>query len=155
VAANFVNNAVPVDTDVNGQTIDTVNNNFFGEQAIFTYTSDPAATWEQETEQGAFSFKSTSGSGSYVAFNALQPKALAQLKAMTLPAGGITLNVSFQVKGKWESGSSGETNTFTFPITVVNSGFAGCAAGETLVGTQVCGNFQDGPVTCEAAPAGP
>ena len=153
LGVNYSNTAGTQASSVNGQTLQTYNNNFIGQQVVYDYTSDPAASWAEETEQRSFSMVqgANGGSQNWILVPLIQPKALAQLQSMTIPATGITLNVTFQVKGNWENGGSGSTNKFTFPVTVVNSGFTGCAADKVEVGNQVCGNFQDGPVSCADA----
>jgi hypothetical protein len=127
---------------VGGQTVSQVNANFYGDQVVYSYTSNPAATFETETENLA-SFIGAGGRSedNYVIVDALQPKAIATLQGLVTPAAPVELNVTVQVKGHFEDGTSADTNKFSFPITVVDTGFTGCAAGEVQAPATTCGNF--------------
>jgi hypothetical protein len=150
----FQNSAQPITTSVNGETISTASKNFFGQQLVVSYTSNPSASWATETEESSFTMQAGDSKGSFLLADLIQPKALAQLQTMAPALGSgtpMTLNATIKVKGQFADGTSGETNELTFPLSVVKGPALTCAAGQVLVGSNdTCGNVQGVPSCADA-----
>jgi hypothetical protein len=78
---------------------------------------------------------------SYLFVRAFGPKALTQLQNMTVNS-PVTVLTTVKARGRLSGGQSVESNKFTFPITVVNSGYVPstrtCALGGTPNEAGVC-----------------
>lgn len=147
LGVNWQSVAQPQTTSVGGQTVSSSSQIFYGEQVVFTYTSNPKATFADEAENiSVVTNPTASASGNSFVVDLLQPKALATLQTL-VPTGSAPaeLDVTIQVKGHFEDGSSADSNKFTFPIDVTNTGFNGtCTTGAPSAPT-ACGNVQDEP----------
>jgi hypothetical protein len=68
------------------------------------------------------------------------------------------VTVTVQLKGALRSGEAMTSNSFAYPVTVFNSGFAGCGAGVRVALNGPCGTVgsQDGTqiICCSAADGG-
>lgn len=78
---------------------------------------------------------------SYLFVRTFGPKALAQLQSMAVNS-PVTVLTTVEARGRLSGGQSVESNRFTFPITVVNSGYVPstgtCALGGTPAVSGVC-----------------
>lgn len=99
----------------------------------------------------------TDPEGTYVFMNALGPKAIEALRTsipVTTPlrSQGIVYS-TLKLRGRLSGGQPVESNKFTFPISVENSGLTYCPAGQFPVGTcQIPGQDAAG---CSGPPGGP
>jgi hypothetical protein len=74
---------------------------------------------------------------SYTFIGALGPGALDALYRSITPGMAVTVLSTIKARGRLSGGQPVESNEFTFPVTVVNSGFSTCAEGEVPSG--ICG----------------
>lgn len=85
----------------------------------------------------------TDADESYLFVRAFGPKALAALSGITDPTVSVTVLTTIQARGRLSGGQEVRSNKFTFPVTVVNSGYdprtGACGAGGTPTAVGVCG----------------
>ncbi|HZH04474.1 MAG TPA: hypothetical protein VEY30_11880 [Myxococcaceae bacterium] len=141
-----VNTTVGTDTIADGS-----RNNFIGDQIVFSYMSEPSLPFEEERTNIHFVIEpGANGDDSFVILDLLGPKAAELLRNNVSVGNSAELQISFYVKGKTAAGGDVETNTVAYPITIRNTGFAGCPGGDFVLNGP-CGGFggQDGiPAGC-------
>jgi hypothetical protein len=147
-----------INTTSGGQVIaDPSRNNFYGRTIFFEYSSTPALTFE--LEEVPIHFVVEPQSDSAVRLGLISFKAAQVLSSAVLPGDVVELAVGLEIRGQLASGQPIRTNKITYPITIYNSGFAGCPAGTLLRRNGPCGatGGQDGtvPSCCTADPANP
>jgi hypothetical protein len=157
IAFNTESNIQSLSTSTGGVSIAGPDrNDFLAKEMLLTYTSNPALPFEQEIVPVWFVIRAgASGDGSWIIVDLLGPKA-AETLAGGVGAEPVQLTVSFQLAGELYSGQKVRSSTASFPITVTNSGFAGCAAGDRIAPTGPCGSGggQDGArIGCCSDPA--
>lgn len=146
-------NLQPVETQVGGDVIaGSERNDFIVKQQILNYTlSGTSAAFEQETL--AIYSVIRPGATNRTIVDLIGPRAYATLLA-NVPAGSAAeLIVNFQLAGNLASGPAVRSTIASFPITVFNSGFAGCPSGTGLNPGGPCssGGGQNGvPLCCPA-----
>lgn len=144
---------LPLETEVGDEVIAGAERlDFIADQMVVNYTlSGSSVTFEEEAL--AMYALIRAGASAEQIVDLIGPKAAATL-ATAVPVGGVAeLLVRFQLRGHLASGAAIRSTEITFPITVFNSGFTGCATGEGFNPAGPCGTGggQDGiPVCCPA-----
>ncbi|MFY0529285.1 hypothetical protein ACN28I_41010 [Archangium gephyra] len=83
----------------------------------------------------------------YTFVRAFGPGALDALRNAITPGTAVTVLSTIKARGRLSGGQVVESNAFTFPVTVISSGFGGCADGEFASGA--CGIAGlGGPIVC-------
>jgi hypothetical protein len=92
------------------------------------------------------------GTSSWLGLYLFGPKAAQTLATAVAPGSESTVTVTATLKGALRSGEAMNSNSFAYPITVFNSGFAGCPVGDRVAANGPCGTVgsQDGtaPTCC-------
>jgi hypothetical protein len=153
VGADYVI-ALEMQSDLNAPIIpDTLGNNqgsktdndFIFSQLVLGYQAVPAIGLPA-TETTAASGEvnaGASGPTGWLGLYLFGPKALTALTGLATTS---DVTVTVQLKGALRSGESMTSNSYAYPVTVFNSGFAGCGAGVRVAANGPCGTpgSQDG-----------
>lgn len=148
-------NLQAVQTDVDGEVVaGAEQNDFVADRIDITYANPVGGPVPGALSQPIhFVLRANSEAGT-ISVNLLPEPARAALAGVGFA--GTQIEARFRVHGTIRSGRTISSNEVTYPITVFESSFAGCAAGTVPLATGVCGSFggQDGTVpTCGAPPA--
>lgn len=131
-----------------GETIAGANrNDFFADEVVLSYTSTPSQPFEEERVPMHFVLPpGASRDDSFLRMNIIGPKAAQRLVDNVTPGNTLDLVVTLEVRGHLASGQDVSSNPVSYPISIFNSGFAGCTSPLILAGTGPCGlpGGQDG-----------
>jgi len=123
-------------------------NDFVVEQVLLTYTSTPTLPLQPEAVNvGGVVFAGSAPPQAWLAMNIIGPKAAQVLETNVTPGNNYDVVIGLQLSGHLRNGEGPTTsNHFKYPVTVYNSGFAGCGAGGFKLPSGPCGipGGQDG-----------
>lgn len=134
-------------TDVNGETVDTARNDFYGSEVDITYTSTPDLGLGSAVVPGLWILPAGGGSsGNYFSVDVIPPTVGKQIAAKlpTVSGSKATVYATLKMKGKLGSGSEAESNSVTFPIDVYDIAITSCPTGEVKVFQAGCFFGQNG-----------
>jgi hypothetical protein len=120
-------------------------NNFYGNEIVLTYTSTPSLNFEVESVP--LHFVVEPNAEAFIRMSLVSDKAARTLANAVLLGDTVDLRVQLEFRGVLASGQKLRSNSIIYPITVFNSGFAGCnPATEIVVPNGPCGSSggQDG-----------
>jgi hypothetical protein len=143
------------ETTVGGTVLQPQNqNNFFVKEGVYSYTSNPDLSFNEERANAHYVASAGATEGGYITLNLIQPQAREQLLSSLAVGEELQLLVTVHLEGELGSGKKVKTNEVTFPIQVYNSGFSGCP-GSTVAPTGApCGNVgQDSGAGCCSNPS--
>lgn len=147
LAFDVQNDLTATETSVGGEVVQpSAQNNFFVEQIVYNYTSNPPLTFNQEITNAHFVVEPGSDD-SWMSINLLAPEALTTLLS-NVNSGDYDLLVTIKLKGRSAGGKKSESNEVSFPVRVYKR-FNGCPANDRIAPTGPCGNAgQDSAAGC-------